>query len=618
MPRRHLLAFVPLVLLLSACPQPEIDEPLFEDEALIGCVQQHLGVSGELEESDVDGLEHLDCTAMSIVDISGLEAFTGLQSLSLFENDVWDLRPLEGLTQLEELQLGSNNIGEVAPLAGLTNLERLGLGSNKIEDLSPLGGLTELRWLNLDDNRIEQNTVAALCGLDELIWLTIDHNGLDDVDDELDCLDDLDELYWGFQGDGGERSDDFGATPEELLVRGELGLELGEDGKLSFHYDLGETRHPVLKEHIGTLGAQGERLVLVRGGREIEVGRIRGDDWELCTGDFATVCTLSVGRKHDSGTNRAPDTATRAPAISLMLTLVGSGYNLPGIEIEADQDYAYGEFYGDLERYILPSPNQFDAGTCLFMSNTGAMEILLNQQLDNDEAELDGDTDLSERFLMNGSGFVPDSAMEYVMTDLTYAYEYNGGAVLNRDYPWECTNSSCSMNWDNDLPGDWEDILVETPETERTVMFLDPDLDEYSIWKTGLVGLDVVERIKYELRTKNAPVVLLYNHYLYWHSVVIVGYDDTEETDGCPMVMSSINYFEEEGANSYVNAIEDHMDDLGGCVDKGVFYVRDSIYEGDEMYDYGPWSDYYAARIVEHSYNWALFLGNHAFTVQRR
>jgi hypothetical protein len=64
------------------------------------------------------------------------------------------------------------------------------------------------------------------------------------------------------------------------------------------------------------------------------------------------------------------------------------------------------------------------------------------------------------------------------------------------------------------------------------------------------------------------------------------------------------------------------MDDLGGCVDRGIFYTRDSIYEGDNepMYSYSDTYDFnepMAERIVERTYNWVLYLANHAFSVHR-
>jgi hypothetical protein len=133
---------------------------------------------------------------------------------------------------------------------------------------------------------------------------------------------------------------------------------------------------------------------------------------------------------------------------------------------------------------------------------------------------------------------------------------------------------------------------------------------------------DQIEAIKHELRTKRAPVIIVYNHFLYWHSVVIVGYDDTAESGGCPMVSESLSYFQQQGSGSLVDEIEGHMDTLGGCVDRGIFHVRDSIYQGDDepMYTY---SDTYgfiepmAERIIARSYNWVLYLANHAYSVHR-
>ena len=133
-----------------------------------------------------------------------------------------------------------------------------------------------------------------------------------------------------------------------------------------------------------------------------------------------------------------------------------------------------------------------------------------------------------------------------------------------------------------------------------------------------------VEQIKYELRTKNAPVIIVYNHYLYWHADIIVGYDDTVETNGCPMVNDMLTVFAGEGAHSYVTKIEDHMDEIGGCTDMGIFYVRDSIYPGggeELIYNYGgpyPYSKKYSKRIIERTYNWVKFLSNHAYAIYRK
>ena len=57
--------------------------------------------------------------------------------------------------------------------------------------------------------------------------------------------------------------------------------------------------------------------------------------------------------------------------------------------------------------------------------------------------------------------------------------------------------------------------------------------------------------------------------------------------------------------------------------DEGVLYVRDSIYDGgaeEPSYSYGDqynFTDKYSKRIVELSYDWVVYLGNHAYSMQR-
>lgn len=632
---RSFLALAVPALLLPACqPDPDEDVPLFSDEALNTCVREHVGGSGELVAEDLADLDHLDCQEMQIEDLSGLEAATALRSLSLWENEISDLEPLAGLTGLDDLQLGSNDIADLSPLAGLTALRRLGLEQNRISDLRPLQSLAELRWLHLDNNRIDD--VSPLCALDEVDWLTLEHNGLaDEADELLDCMAELDELYAWHQGGGEARAPlDNPAGPTLKAEGGALHLVVDDRRGLRFAWWSGEQRLPVQQEFSGSLALVGDDIVL---GDRV-VGSVQGSSWTLCGPTHGCEAHLAV----KSGATRAPDATAAAGVVSLQLRLE----RRPSFDgAMADESAPYGARFDDLDRWVLPSPNQFDAGSCLFMANTGAMEVLLNQQQQPDEVVSQGPTDLSERFLMNASGYVSDDVMQYTMTDLTYTYGWHGGALLNSDYGFaagyvrenlqgnleECSSSdagaefSCRLSWVNQLPDGWEDMLVPTPSTERTTLFLDPDLEQSSIWKVGLMPGDIVDRIKHELRTKQAPVVIIYNHYLYWHSAVIVGYDDTVDSDGCPMVESSMSYFESEDHESYSDTIQEHMDRLGGCTDHGVFYVRDSIYEGDPdvegMYSYSDtynYSEPYAARIIEHSYNWVTYLANHAYTVQRK
>ena len=231
--------------------------------------------------------------------------------------------------------------------------------------------------------------------------------------------------------------------------------------------------------------------------------------------------------------------------------------------------------------------------------------------------------------------------MQWWLTDIAYTYNHFSGSMLNRDYPFTAgyvretasgsvvpcdagddgAYMSCSYNWFDERPSDWQNQLVDTPAVERTIAFADPERGSNSQWNVALMDDEDVEKIKYMLRTRQAPIVIIYNHYLYWHADIIVGYDDTIATNGCPMVEESMSYFSQQGASAYNRKIEAHMDDIGDCTSQGVFYVRDSIYEGgsEELsYDYGRFTEKYSERIVERTYNWVKYLGNHAYAIHRR
>ena len=83
-----------------------------------------------------------------------------------------------------------------------------------------------------------------------------------------------------------------------------------------------------------------------------------------------------------------------------------------------------------------------------------------------------------------------------------------------------------------------------------------------------------------------------------------------------------MDYYNEQGSSSYTQKILNHMEDIGDCTDQGVFYVRDSIYDGtseEPMYTYSSgFSERYSQRVIERSYNWVKFLGNHAYGIHRR
>jgi hypothetical protein len=651
------LLFVLLVMLSHApwkCrPEPK-DTFVIEDPAFEECVRDTISrPHGKLKGDDVSGIAHLDCPDRGISDLGGLEHFAGLETLSLWENQIEDLSALSTLAQLHDLQLGNNDIADLTPLCGLVNLTALGLGQNRIDDVGALSDLVQLQWLNLDGNELTEDELVALCELTALSWLTVEHKRLADIG-ALGCLPETTAVYWEFQDaivsyarsgprdelDGPEAS---GAI--EPLEGGVLWAGEGGAGDVAFTYRVGERTLPVIPEFSGSVELRGDVLVLHRGPLETAIGVAGDDGAQLCGGTFAEACSAALGLKAD-GTAHPGLGAAAPPVVTLALTVhPGEGPTVVETErsfmlIDADGD-GYGLEYRDLDPYTLASPNQFEAGSCLFMANTGAMEILMNQRAEPEEIGYKGDTDLSERFLMNASEYVPGGHFDWFLTDLMYTYNVLGGSMLDRDYPFIAdyikdtggvpqlstpddpdATLSLPANWIDQLPADWQDQLTATPPVERTVIYRDPARDAFSKWRVGLMDPAHVEMIKHELRTKRAPVIVVYNHFLYWHSNIIIGYDDTAENGGCPLVDQSLGYFRQRGAGSLARSIENHMDDLGGCVDHGVFHVRDSIYGGDDepMYSYGDtygFDEPMAERVIQRSYNWVLYLSNHAFSVHR-
>ena len=634
--RKHLMT----LLVLTACGIGSSEDSetagrvnaAASDEALRRCINGQLGfsVDSKVSVETAQTLRHLDCIDEGVQSLAGIEHYTGLETISLWENEIESLHGVEDLNNLRWLEVGNNNLIDLEPLSGLTGLTRLGVSSNDIEDLSPVSELVALEWLNLDDNAISD--ASPLQTLENLTWLTIEHNHIDESG-ALDGIgsDDID-VYHQHQT-GGPSGPPVPATVGTLAP--ETGTFLPApalDGTLRLDLAVAGTMYPVQVEVPGGLSDDDGRIVIEHRGESIAIGTTDGATAELC--ENGEPCTVIIGLKV------APPEAYAglrpAPVVSMTISLHG-----PPAGQDTDED-SYGARDDGLIDYVFASPNQFDAGSCLFMTTTGAMELLIHQHTDLSTIEYNGDTDLSERFLMAAYQDVPASTLSYWLTDTVYTYNHFGGSLLNRDYPFTAgyvreTSSgsivpcdagddgayySCSYNWFDERPGNWESLLVDTPAVERTVAFTDPARNSSSQWNVGLMDDEDVEKIKYMLRTRRAPVVVIYNHYLYWHADIIVGYDDTVETSGCPMVDASMDYFDQQGSSAYTRKIENHMDDIGDCTSQGIFYVRDSIYEGtSEELDYqysAGFTEKYSERIIERSYNWVKYLGNHAYAIHRK
>ncbi|MFP5385852.1 MAG: hypothetical protein ACLGHN_07210 [Bacteriovoracia bacterium] len=228
--------------------------------------------------------------------------------------------------------------------------------------------------------------------------------------------------------------------------------------------------------------------------------------------------------------------------------------------------FARPEYYNELVDYVQPSPDQGEVNTCLFMANTGAMELLANKQAGIKNPVKNGPYDLSESYSM----WARSSGNEISFFD-TPVHRFNGEGIHNQVWPFEAwVNGEINYEvWNrhpemNSLP------RVELPEIETIRLF------QYgNKWSTYVLDDSHVEMIKEALWKYKSPILINYNDDYFWHVILIVGYDD-RLPGSC------------------------HDADPTECSGKGSFYVRDSFGIPVEVRDYG----------------WFRVKGNAAFVVK--
>jgi Leucine-rich repeat (LRR) protein len=135
--------------------------------------------TGDIYASDLFSLTYLDCGYKNIINLSGLEYCTNLQTLNLGSNKISDISALQNLTNLYNLYLYNNQISDITPLQYLINLNGLFLSDNQITDISPLQNLTNLTGLSLSNNQI--NNIIPLQNLTLLGSLTLSNNHIGDI-----------------------------------------------------------------------------------------------------------------------------------------------------------------------------------------------------------------------------------------------------------------------------------------------------------------------------------------------------------------------------------------------------------------------------------------------------
>jgi len=125
---------------------------------------------GELIDSEaLAQLSSLRAGARGIVNLTGLEACTGLEQLHLHLNQIVDLAPLSELQSLRSVSLNGNNIIDVSPLSQLLQLTSLAIHGNQIADVRPISLLPLLTSLSIGNAIEDIEPLVKLPSLERLM-----------------------------------------------------------------------------------------------------------------------------------------------------------------------------------------------------------------------------------------------------------------------------------------------------------------------------------------------------------------------------------------------------------------------------------------------------------------
>lgn len=131
-------------------------DPSFKDDNFYACVVRnynsengtHLTVKDNLSEEEVylDTIEHLTCSNQEIVDVTGIEKLTSLQTIDLSNNNISSIKIIESHI-LEKLNLSNNNIKSLS-LGNMRSLNTLKIDNNGMEYLSINGYIESISLYN--------------------------------------------------------------------------------------------------------------------------------------------------------------------------------------------------------------------------------------------------------------------------------------------------------------------------------------------------------------------------------------------------------------------------------------------------------------------------------------
>ena len=228
----------------TATTDPTIDDPLaaipIPDDSLRAAIVRAVSPTNDatitITRLDLESLTAFSAIDKGIVNLTGLEHATNLDTLNLVGNNIADLNPLAGLDDLVWLNLGNNLIPQTgySPLANLTKLTGLLIGGHRNADIGSdtlevvVAGMLDLEYLKV--NHMGLTDISFLEKLTKLRNVNLNTNPVDDFE-PLTCLDYLERLAvqntgvaWRFDDAGDVRVSD--AHIQYLIDRGDVLIRL--------------------------------------------------------------------------------------------------------------------------------------------------------------------------------------------------------------------------------------------------------------------------------------------------------------------------------------------------------------------------------------------------------
>ncbi len=133
----YLILFVGVILIANAQTNVEIPDSNFRNALAILKNNEGLpllDIEGKLITERAAKTTNVTISSQGVKDLSGIEYFTGIARLTIFENEIEDLSPVAELPQLHYFFITKNKITSIDAILGFSMLQEIRIGNNPLGD----------------------------------------------------------------------------------------------------------------------------------------------------------------------------------------------------------------------------------------------------------------------------------------------------------------------------------------------------------------------------------------------------------------------------------------------------------------------------------------------------